>query len=178
MIRFTVLKDSYKVSVSVKKWFFFTTIVFLSIFGVLMALKSAKTPKPIISPIPPVSDDLTPIKEETKEKVSNFDNKLTGEASYYTVDGCLGCNPQRIMANGEKLDDTKKTIACNLLPLNMKVLVKNSDNGLTTEAIVTDRGGFGKYGRIADLSKAVKEEIGCGGLCLVEIWPTEEVNND
>lgn len=174
MIRFTVLKDSYKVSVSVKKWFFFTTIVFLSIFGVLMALKSAKTPKPIISPIPPVSDDLTPIKEEikeeTKEEVSNPDNKLTGEASYYTVDGCLGCNPQRIMANGEKLDDTRKTIACNLLPLNTKVLVKNKENGLSTEAVVTDRGGFGKYGRVADLSKAVKEEIGCGGLCEVEIF--------
>lgn len=175
MIRFTVLKDSYKVSISVKKWFFFTIIVFLSIFGVLMALKRAKTPQPIISPIPPVSNDLTPPKEE----ISNLDNeltgnKLTGEASYYTVDGCLGCNPQRIMANGEKLDDTRKTIACNLLPLNTKVLVKNSNNGLVTEAVVTDRGGFGKYGRVADLSKAVKEEIRCGGLCLVEIWPAEE----
>src|SRR3990172_2590368 len=30
---------------------------------------------------------------------------LRGEASVYSRAGCLGCNPERITASGEKLDD-------------------------------------------------------------------------
>ena len=95
---------------------------------------------------------------------------LEGEASWYSVDGCLGCNPSRIMANGQRLDDNAYTIACNDYLLGTKVLVKNTENDLFVEAVVTDTGGFGKYGRVADLSKATKEAIGCGGLCQVEIF--------
>ena len=99
----------------------------------------------------------------------------TGQASIYTEDGCLGCDENLIMANGEKLDDTKLTIA--MLPevvnqyklLNDKVKITNEANGLFVEARITDTGGFGKYNRIADLNKATAEAINCKGLCQVKV---------
>ena len=93
-----------------------------------------------------------------------------GVASWYSRRFCLGCNKHLIMANGEVLRDDRYTIAHNHIPLNTKVLVKNTQNGKCVEAVVTDRGGFEKYKRVADLSKAVAEKIGCKGLCQVEIW--------
>ena len=100
---------------------------------------------------------------------------LTGQASVYSVDGCLGCDPERIMANGEKLDDSRATLAVPvegsrpLLPLNKVVIINNVNTGLTVVAKITDTGGFAKYGRIADLSLATARAIGCEGLCQVSI---------
>lgn len=73
------------------------------------------------------------------------------------------------MANGEKLDDRKTTIAVNFLPLNTYVKVTNLKNLKSVLAKVTDTGGFGKYNRIADMSVATKEAIACSDLCLVEL---------
>ena len=109
---------------------------------------------------------------ETLEKETG---KIKGKASYYSLDGCLGCNPEAIMANGDKLDDTKFTLA--LTPtivkeyklLNKIVKVKNVNTGKVANAMVTDTGGFAKYNRVADLSLATKNFIGCSDLCEVEI---------
>ena len=95
---------------------------------------------------------------------------LEGEASWYSIDGCLGCSPSRTMANGQKLNDNAYTIACNDYSLGTKVLVENTENNRFTEAVVTDTGGFGKYGRVADLTIAVRDAIGCGGLCEVRVF--------
>lgn len=105
---------------------------------------------------------------------------LQGQASVYSVDGCLGCDPRRIMANGEQLDDRRATLAlpchfsagrCMLdLPLNTRVMVLNVSTGKAIAATVTDTGGFAKYGRIADLSLATAQAIGCQGLCQVKIY--------
>jgi len=100
---------------------------------------------------------------------------VRGQASYYWTGGCLGCNDGLIMANGEKLDDNKATIA--LVPetvrkyklLNKQVTIKNTETGATTTAIVTDTGGFARHGRVADLSRKTRDNLGCGGLCDVEI---------
>jgi rare lipoprotein A (peptidoglycan hydrolase) len=40
------------------------------------------------------------------------------------------------------------------------VEVKNLDNGKVVTATVTDRGGFNKYDRIADLSKGLYDALG------------------
>lgn len=93
----------------------------------------------------------------------------TGQASYYSFDGCIGCNPNRIMANGEVLNDMNKTLAFNKLPMNTEVVVTNLSNGTKTTAIVTDTGGFEELGRIADLSVATKEVLGCSDLCQIRI---------
>jgi len=112
---------------------------------------------------------------ENKVEGSNGELTWNGQASVYTEEGCLGCDENLIMANGEKLDDTKLTIA--MLPevvnqyklLNDKVRITNQTNGLFVEARVTDTGGFGKYNRIADLNKATAEAINCKGLCQVKV---------
>jgi rare lipoprotein A (peptidoglycan hydrolase) len=82
-----------------------------------------------------------------------------GKASYYTWDGCLGCNEERQMANGEILDNNKTTLAFMRAPLNTIVEVKNLDTGASTVARVTDRGDFEPLGRIADVSEKVKDKI-------------------
>lgn len=90
-----------------------------------------------------------------------------GQASVYTEEGCLGCDPNLITASGEKLDDHKLTLAFNHLPMKTMVKVTNSANGLHVIAKVNDTGGFAKYNRIADLNKATAEAINCKGLCNV-----------
>lgn len=83
-----------------------------------------------------------------------------GKATVYSRAGCLGCRDDRKMANGEYLDDDVLTIAFMRIPLNSKVLVENLDTGLSVVARVTDRGGFEVWNRIADVSPAVKYQIG------------------
>lgn len=99
-----------------------------------------------------------------------------GDASWYGsgVNECLGCNKNRIMANGKKLDDGKFTVACGLkssckyLKLGDKVLVTNLKNSKQVEAVVTDKGGLRK-GRIIDVSKAVKNELEMGGIGKIRV---------
>lgn len=91
---------------------------------------------------------------------SNSAKKSIGKVSYYSKDGCLGCGQNQRMANGDIFDETKYTLAHNSIPLNTIVMVKNLDNGKQMTAKVSDRGGFGKYGRIADLSKALYDDLG------------------
>lgn len=107
--------------------------------------------------------EIIPAEEPKAKKV------WTGEASYYSFDGCIGCNAERRMANGEILDDMRKTLAFNELPMNTEVVVTNLSNGQKTTATITDTGGFDKLGRIADLSVATKQIIGCNDLCQVRI---------
>ena len=106
-----------------------------------------------ISPLPDNWEQPEPISEIEIEP----EYILKGKASYYSFDGCLGCNENRIMANGEQLDDNKYTVA--LYPRlfrkykNQIVTIENLDNGKKINCKVTDSGGFEKYNRIADLSK-------------------------
>ena len=99
---------------------------------------------------------------------------LSGEASYYSENGCIGCSATLTMANGERLDDDNFTVALPLNYLNLLrnqfVKVKNLANNQVVEAKVTDTGGFDKLGRVADLSLATKNAIGCAGLCQVLIY--------
>lgn len=98
---------------------------------------------------------------------------LIGIASYYSIAGCLGCSSSFTMANGQRLDDTKMTVA--LTPANFRayknkfVDITNVKNGKTVRAKVTDTGGFGKYNRVADLSLATKKALGCNDLCKVKV---------
>jgi len=83
-----------------------------------------------------------------------------GKVSYYSKDGCLGCSPNQRMANGQIFDENAMTLAHNQIPLNTMVEVKNLDNGKVITAKVTDRGGFNKYSRVADLSKGLYLALG------------------
>ena len=125
----------------------------------------------IISPIP--ENTLTPTTNIEKIVPTTSPNPpqrpTTGKASYYSVSGCLGCRDDRVMANGERLDDTRVTLAYNHAPLNTWVRVTNIITGQNIRALVTDRGGFERHGKIADLSVATKEAIGCGDVCQIAL---------
>lgn len=140
-------------------------------------------PVEIISPVPEMptaSPSATPgaviqIIDKVEAKELEPVNSVSGEASYYSRAGCLGCSPTLTMANGEVLDDSRHTLA--LTPelvaqyklLNDIVEVKNLDTGEVVKAKVTDTGGFAKYNRVADLSVATKDAISCKSLCNVLI---------
>lgn len=104
-----------------------------------------------------------------------YAGELTGNASNYSTTGCLGCSKGLVMANGETLDDSRLTIA--LSPETVRkydlmgkfVGIINLSNTKSVIAQVTDTGGFSKYNRIADLGKAVKDELECKSLCSVII---------
>lgn len=97
---------------------------------------------------------------ETKEEPEKITQSWTGKVSWYGHgEGCMGCDPNEIMANGQKFDENAMTLAFNLLPLNTRVRVTNLDNGANAIATVTDTGGFEQYGRIADLSKGLMTEL-------------------
>jgi rare lipoprotein A (peptidoglycan hydrolase) len=100
---------------------------------------------------------------------NNSVTTIRGVASFYSRDGCVGCSKNLKMANGELFDDSKMTIAFQKTKLNTIVIVKNPATGKFVQAKVTDRGGYERLGRVADLSLAVKNAIGCNDLCQVEI---------
>jgi rare lipoprotein A (peptidoglycan hydrolase) len=122
------------------------------------------------------SDSTQTIENEAVNETETVETVKTigeGEASYYTRAMCIGCHPNRIMANGEPLDDDRKTVA--LPPAQFKkyknelVTITNLDNNISTQAVVTDSGGFEKYNRVADLSLATKHFLKCSDLCQVKI---------
>lgn len=107
----------------------------------------------------PVIQENTEAEQEPQE-VSSAKPSWTGKVSYYSHgDGCIGCHPEEIMANGQKFNENAMTLAFNRLPLNTKVRVFNLDNGANTIATVTDTGGFEAYNRIADLSLGLMREL-------------------
>ena len=86
-----------------------------------------------------------------------------GEASWYGP-GFHG----RKTANGERFDTHELTAAHKTLPFGTLLKVTNLENNLFTIVRINDRGPYIR-GRIIDLSKAAKEEIGMGGTALVKI---------
>ncbi len=94
---------------------------------------------------------------------------MQGEASYYSREGCLGCNPLRIMANGQPLNDNALTMAIGADKKHLvgrQARVTSVATGKSVTVIITDTGGFyqAKYGhRVADLTIATKQAIGMNG---------------
>lgn len=70
-----------------------------------------------------------------------------GKASWYGE-----AHHGRLMANGKPFNMHGLTAASNSLPLGARVRVTAGKRSVVVR--ITDRGGFGKYGRIIDLSKA------------------------
>ncbi len=87
---------------------------------------------------------------------------LVGLVSWYSSADCCGPktnhNPGCPLADQESIYELEKAgetwIASNNFPLGTKVRVTNLDNGKAISTTVRDRGGFKKYKRIGDLSKA------------------------
>lgn len=140
----------------------FVIILFLQSFLWYRIISIAtKKPEVLITPIVPTS---TPIVTPTP----NYHVQI-GLASYYSRAGCIGCSADRIMRNGEPLDDTRLTVAYNDAPINSFVKVTNLKTGASVRAKVTDTGGFKRHNKIIDLTPATRDAIGCGSECEVEV---------
>jgi len=70
-----------------------------------------------------------------------------GKASFYAE-----AHHGKTMANGRPFNMNAMTAASNSLPLGSRANVVSGKRSV--EVKITDTGGFGKYGRIIDLSKA------------------------
>ncbi len=188
--------NHYRLLVTISKRRFWTAVSFLCALAATLiafyAYRWLTTTVVIVSPIPeePIATP-TPTQApelEAKEKARENGKILEGEATIYydTIEGCLGCQPHYdengnlyfVMANGERLDSNRKTVACgvgtscNQFPLGTIVVVQNVENGMLTTAEVTDAGGFGKlYGRILDMTPAVASQINLRGKGKVRVWP-------
>jgi rare lipoprotein A len=66
----------------------------------------------------------------------------------------------RTTASGEKFDENAMTAASNTLPLGSYARVTNPQNGKQVVVKINDTGGFGKLGRILDLSYGAMKELG------------------
>ena len=87
-----------------------------------------------------------------------------GMASWYSMEACrYNPNPACPTASGHSLYKLESShvpfIAYNNAALGSKVKVTNLRNGAKVVAIVLDRGNYGKYGRIVDVSKGVAETL-------------------
>ncbi len=129
----------------------------------ILAFCVNKEDQPMLSPLA----DYQPVIVKAVEPVKEY----FGTASWYgTGDNeCLGCSKNRTMANGQKLDDKKLTVACGLkssckyLKMGTKILITNLDNSKQVVAIVTDKGGL-RAGRLLDVSKEVKSQLEMKGI--------------
>ena len=83
-----------------------------------------------------------------------YSQSTTGKVSYYGAQ-----HHGKKMASGGVFNMWSMTCASNKYPLGTRLKVTNPENDKSVEVIVTDRGGFGKYGRILDLSKGAFAKI-------------------
>ena len=98
------------------------------------------------------------------------------KASWYGISDseCLGCSKSRRTASGEIFDENAMTAACNSERYVMGQLVKLEHNGNTVSVKCNDTGGFSKYSREFDLSKAAFAKLAplSSGVIKVEVlWP-------
>jgi rare lipoprotein A len=85
-----------------------------------------------------------------------------GKASWYGE-----AHHGRLMANGRPFDMHALTAASNSLPLGTRAQVTAGRRSVVVT--ITDTGGFGRYGRIIDLSKAAFARLAPTGQGIVEV---------
>jgi rare lipoprotein A len=107
-----------------------------------------------------VGGDAQPAQPQEQEKDTAAVGKTlqVGKASYYA-----GEFHGKKTASGERYDQNDLTCAHGSLPFGCKIRVTNLNNQKSVDVKVNDRGGFHKYGRVVDLSKAAAKEIGMMG---------------
>ena len=88
----------------------------------------------------------------------------TGTASWYGK-GFEG----KLTASGYVFDSNQLTCASNEYPFGTVLKVTNNENKKSVLVVVTDRGGFEKYGRKIDLSKAAFSKIASTANGLIDV---------
>lgn len=155
----------------IKAWLIAGLIIYL-----LSQAVGTSTEPDFVSPEPDLSTISVVLAQKVEATASPkpIREAVYGKASYYSLNGCIGCREDRLMANGERLDDTKLTVAYNRALLNSYIEITNLANGKTIVAKVTDTGGFERHGKIVDLSLATKNALSCGDVCNVQIYEVKK----
>ncbi|TXH71712.1 MAG: septal ring lytic transglycosylase RlpA family protein [Thiothrix sp.] len=91
----------------------------------------------------------------TAAKQMSVTDVFVGKASFYAKKF-----QGRFTASGQRYDNEGFTAAHMRLPFGTKVKVTNLHNKRSVVVTVNDRGSFGAYGRIVDLSRAAAKAIG------------------
>lgn len=135
---------------------FKTKILSLIFFLTVQLLLTIDTPKIALSEEDPAGSSFVEI----------------GEASWYGpgFDG-------RKTASGERFNTQEFTAAHKTLPFGTLLKVTNLENNLFVIVRINDRGPY-VGGRIIDLSKAAKQQIGMGGTTMVKIQQITEEEAD
>ena len=84
----------------------------------------------------------------------SFSFSQTGKASYYG-----GKFHGKKTSSGKIFNMNELTCSSMDYPLGTRLKITNLENNKSVEVLVTDRGGFKKYGRILDLSKGAFQKI-------------------
>lgn len=95
--------------------------------------------------------------------LANHNYRQSGIASWYGP-GFEG----KKMANGHIYRQNGNSCAHRTLPLGTRIKVTNLHNKKASYTIVTDRGPY-HGNRILDMSRGLKNKIGCPDLCYVSI---------
>ena len=140
--------------------FFFLVGIFGSLFGATPEDGSKDISALAVSPVVFAPERLTTSCKDAYRPYTR------GVASWYGP-GFHG----KTMANGERFDMERLTVAHKTLRLGTVVCITNRKTGQSVEATVTDRGPY-VAPRIIDLSKRVAEELGLAeqGVGTVDIY--------
>ncbi len=104
----------------------------------------------------PAVEDQQPVVAETENlAVKPYQ---VGTASYYSSDF-----EGKRTASGERFSQNNLTCAHGSLPFGCRLRVTNLRNNKSVDVRVNDRGGFRRYGRVLDLTKAAARAIGMLG---------------
>jgi rare lipoprotein A len=111
----------------------------------------------------PVADVQPPAFEEQQVATAATENLnvkpyQVGTASYYS-----SSFEGKRTASGERFSQDNLTCAHGSLPFGCRLRVTNLRNNQAVDVRVNDRGGFHRYGRVLDLSKAAARAIGMLG---------------
>ena len=90
----------------------------------------------------------------------------TARASWYDCAKPGECSRHKITASGEKFNPNALTAAHKSLPFGTRIKVTHKGRSVIVR--INDRGPFIK-GRHLDLSRAAARQIGCHGVCTVQI---------
>ena len=115
----------------------------------------------------------SPKKNLVKQEGRDLAVSYAGKASWYGESNaeCMGCSFHRITKCGVKYDERAYTLASNDFPCGTVVWIVYGEKRVLAQ--VNDTGGFRKYGRIADLSKATFAQLSDlrDGIIEVQIIP-------
>lgn len=113
--------------------------------------------------LPSFANANTDLESTEDVKSSKINSKSLPNSRYGTISWYGPRFHGKRTASGEIYNQNKLTAASNSLPFGTRVKVTCMVSGKSVIVRINDTGGFGKYGRVLDVSKAAAEALGFVG---------------